>query len=108
MTDRCDATVKTSGWRARRCSRKATVTRDGRQYCAQHDPERIAAEREAQARQQADKDRKVINALMRADALALRLGVGRGVYGQSGLMLTEAEAERLADRLDRLEGRSGQ
>lgn len=30
------------------CKRKATVERDGQPYCTQHDPERVAREREAQ------------------------------------------------------------
>lgn len=29
------------------CKRKATVARDGRPYCASHDPERVKARREA-------------------------------------------------------------
>lgn len=39
--ERCSESVRnTSGWGNHRCERTATVDRDGKPYCAQHDPEK--------------------------------------------------------------------
>lgn len=45
------------GWRYHRCSRKATVERDGRLYCWQHSPLRVAkkkAEKDAEVQAKLD------------------------------------------------------
>lgn len=51
MADKCSERLfDGSGWGMRNCSRPPTVVRDGKPYCAQHDPERVArlrAEQEA-------------------------------------------------------------
>lgn len=50
-TDRCCASVynPNGSWgnRSRQCTRRATVERDGKGYCKQHDPEAIKAKRDA-------------------------------------------------------------
>lgn len=43
------------GFRSSRCTRAATVQRDGRGYCAQHDPERVKARWEAAQRRAEEK-----------------------------------------------------
>ena len=40
--NQCSQTVWRDDWHKTRCSRKATVEREGKLYCTQHDPERKA------------------------------------------------------------------
>ena len=42
----CEARVL-DGWHSRQCSKNATVERDGKHYCAIHDPVRIKEKNEA-------------------------------------------------------------
>ena len=42
---RCSAYLRGSVWRTARCTRKASITRDGKPYCHQHDPEVVKARR---------------------------------------------------------------
>jgi hypothetical protein len=62
-----------------RCDRRATVERDGRWFCWQHDPERFQAERAARAarrRQEAMAHEAEIEARWRRDDLLRNSGVG--------------------------------
>lgn len=53
VNERCQELVL--GWGNDSCSRRATVTRDGKRYCTQHDPEAVKAKAAAQhARWQAE------------------------------------------------------
>lgn len=49
----CSESVRagTAGWRTsyKRCSRAATVERNGKPYCGQHDPEAITSRRQAKS-----------------------------------------------------------
>ena len=60
LVSRCSARVNSDTWgRGSPCSRKATITRDGKGYCTQHDPEAQKARDKAwrekyEAEQQAD------------------------------------------------------
>ncbi len=46
----CCIKIKDDGrWNYRQCSRKATVVRDGKEYCDTHDPENVKKRREASA-----------------------------------------------------------
>ena len=45
MSERCSKIVPGAGWYRHDCSRKATVERDGKWWCWQHDPEYVAEKR---------------------------------------------------------------
>ena len=45
MTERCSQKMF-ADWHRSQCSRNAKVERNGRWYCTQHDPERVAAKNE--------------------------------------------------------------
>lgn len=46
MSEQCAERVyRGGGWHSVQCSRKAKVTRDGKGYCTQHDPVRVAQKR---------------------------------------------------------------
>jgi len=58
-TDQCSRDVATSGLRMHYhpCLRKATITRNGKRYCYQHDPEAVAArQKKLHAKWQAEWD----------------------------------------------------
>ena len=62
-----------SGFRSRPCSRMATVERNGKSYCKQHDPERVAAKRkersEAWDRKWAEREQRQKEATQQQAAL---------------------------------------
>lgn len=52
-----EAVLDSTGWHRYPCSRKAKVEHEGKGYCTQHDPERVARKRgEQQARWRAEED----------------------------------------------------
>jgi hypothetical protein len=82
------------------------VMRNGKPYCGQHDPERVAAARAvADAKYQA-KSAAQEQVRLSAVKLADQLGVGKpdyfGCY-TGGIVLTAKEAQRLIARLERRE-----
>lgn len=89
------------------CTRKATVERNGKWWCKQHDPEaesaRMAA-REAKWKAEDEAKEAVHGAAL---ALAERLGAGKPDYSWTagtytgGVTLTAEEAEALARQLGR-------
>ena len=92
------------------CSRKGIIERNGELWCKQHDPEEVAARREAQsAKWQAEYDAQ--EQLRRsAVALAVELGVGLPEYSAytgkgrytGGIILTAEEAQRVIRWLEAL------
>lgn len=91
-----------------RCSRIMKVERNGKPYCGQHDPEKVAARRAksdatAQEKRDADTQRR-----MSAQQLVNKLGVGRPHYDSvvthgytGGVVLSAEEARRLIARGER-------
>jgi hypothetical protein len=104
----CSARVSDGGrWASfHGCTRAGKVERDGRWWCAQHDPERVKAKRQAREdAYTAERDKRAAIAL-RAQSLADALGFGRPIYVPGirasevggyaeGVFLTFDEAERL-------------
>lgn len=103
---RCTETVTHGGgFNRTRCSRAAAVTRDGKGYCKQHDPDVVKAKRAASdARFQAERDRaEAMDA--RAKELARRLGVHTSGANRvrfeplESFSISFADAEKLIARL---------
>ena len=91
-----------NSWNAHRCTRRMKVMRNGKPYCAQHDPEKVKAKRDAlQAKWEAEEDART---QMRASAQALAdaLGAGSPDGDTGGIVLSAEEAQRLIARLERM------
>ena len=90
------------------CSRKATVERDGKWWCTQHDPAREEARKQAALTARQEADRRERERQHRALELAAQLGVGHPYFDPhrlgytGGVVLTEAEAKRLVAQLETL------
>jgi hypothetical protein len=75
MEERCSKAVSVDGWHRHQCTRKVALMFEGKSYCAQHDPVRVA-------KKQADKTAKweadwaAKKATWRWDAAAHALCVG--------------------------------
>ena len=112
MTDpvRCSEEVFDHSYRWPRshgCSRTMKVTRDGKPYCNQHDPEKVAAKRAAREAQYQAQERAKLQVRDAAKKLAADLGVGRPEYSNGwtgGLVLTADEAQRVIGWLEHLRG----
>ena len=91
------------------CRNKAKVERNGISYCGVHDPAKIEAKREAKVAKWAAEEAAKQNMKRSAEALAIRLGVGRpawsngttGFYYTGGLTLSADNAEQLLRELGR-------
>ena len=90
----CSARVNRDSWgRSSPCSRRPTVTRDGKGYCTQHDPEAQKA-RDRVWREKYEAGRQKEDAiLLEGAALAQRLGAGH-VYHVSVSRLAESGHRR--------------
>lgn len=110
MTDpvRCSAIVsdRTSRWpRNYGCSRTMKVMRDGKPYCNQHDPEKVAAKRAAWEAKYQAKERALLQVRDAAEKLATELGIGRPEYSggyTGGIVLSAEEAQRVIGWLETL------
>ena len=82
-------------WHRSQCSRAMKVMRNGKPYCAQHDPEKVAAKDTARnARWEAEWAAQK-QARKSAQALADALGAGSPDGDTGGIVLTAEEAQRL-------------
>lgn len=111
MTDpvRCSELVDDSSsmWpRSHGCSRTMKVTRDGKPYCNQHDPERVAAKRAAWEAKYQAKEKACLQVRDAAEKLVNELGVGRPEYSTNGwtgsIVLSAEEAQRVIGWLETL------
>lgn len=83
--EKCAETVFPYRGPSYRCQRRATVERDGKRYCWQHDPERVRADREQRhARWDAKAD-------MQRRAYARRIAMARVCRGISTEDLNKLE-----------------
>lgn len=76
MTGKCQGRL--SGCFGGNCERRASITRGGRGYCWQHDPERVSRERKAKAqqlRQEIRRREERIDAEVERSALHRRAGL---------------------------------
>lgn len=81
-----------AAWSTRpQCHRNATVTRGGKPYCKQHDPENIEAKREARNKTYEERHAKERQAWARSDALReIAYAAIAWVQGGSEIAVTEA------------------
>lgn len=111
VTIRCAKMVYSSGmFHGTMCSRAGTIERDGKLWCKQHDPERVAARRAAQAAKWDAEHQAQREVEAEAMSLAKALGVGRPEYSTlsgkgcytGGIVLTAEEAQRVIGWLEAL------
>ena len=87
------------------CSRAMKVLRDGKPYCNQHDPEKVAAKRAAWEAKYQAKEKALLQVRDAAEKLAAELGVGRPEYSNGytgGIVLSAEEAQRVIGWLETL------
>lgn len=111
MKTRCSATVFGDRVQHWQCTRTGVVTRKGKWYCRQHDPEAVAARRRAAEDGYKARQREQDEIVATANEIASRLGCGYVLYetrpklADSGfrrrLVITFEDAENLIRRLDR-------
>ncbi len=101
----CEKVSGQGGWHMFQCEQKGTVEVDGKLYCWQHDPAKVAAKRKAKEdKRAAERARGEVNTTD-GDALIKRLGCG-GIQYRDGrvvrrITITFSEAEAIAKRLRR-------
>lgn len=82
--ERCCKERGHQGWNHWQCSRKGTVRRDGKWYCAQHDPVAV----EAKAESWVDGFRAKLDAQKKNAEKVLRLSAAQSaVYGLAGELI---------------------
>lgn len=110
MADKCSERIfRGVGWGMRNCSRPPTVIRDGKPYCTQHDPERVARLRAKQAEEWARKHRQeVALRLLEGNAPRLLEALTRLCEAvEARAPFLEAEVKEARDLIARIQGRVG-
>lgn len=101
MAQQCSAIVYGPRVHSWQCCRAGVVTRDGKLYCKQHDPERVEAARLARSQRWREKQTADEARLASAEALCRQLGCGSPAWNSftreytGGVTLTHDEATTL-------------